>query len=437
MSQIFKILFALLTIAISAHGQQTQRLVISGNDTIAGWMWNTQRDSVVFSRTKKMMFNQKGDTLHKTTISDYHLPPRFRIFRYEEATSDYFSITRTLQNDTIEKSIFDANDWHGYKLDFNLDTQKVFLLKHHDTLILGPFGQSFQMRKMETELTTISIQAHFYYSYRSSEFLKIEVHGMDSVYKLASSPDFYVEFRRTKDYWKVRSEKNGVLTQYGSTRTEDIAHLTPEYFFRQRTSNTAFLTDHTVNTFCERDYHDGQAKTYLLRPDNSRSEVEDSLIEKLILSVNEELFGYARMCRGSITYKLITSTSYTNQDDSLFVIDEQVDFGKYFLIRKAELDYFETRDCARAIFEDVRYSLVFKKGMLNRVVIETNETKCTIEKENLARTNYLFEDLLNKKMSIDYRIIERNNETSEWNTIEQKHIPNYSGTIAIITKWTW
>jgi hypothetical protein len=121
----------------------------------------------------------------------------------------------------------------------------------------------------------------------------------------------------------------------------------------------------------------------------------------------------------------------------LFVIDEQVDFGKYFLIRKAELDYFETRDCARAIFEDVRYSLVFKKGMLNRVVIETNETKCTIEKENLARTNYLFEDLLNKKMSIDYRIIERNNETSEWNTIEQKHIPNYSGTIAIITKWTW
>ncbi len=436
MSQIFKILFALLAIAISAQGQQTQRLVISGNDTIAGWMWNTQRDSVVFSRTKKMMFNQKGHTLHKTTISDYHLPPRFRIFRYDEATSDYFSITRTLQNDTIEKSIFDANDWHGYKLDFNLDTQKVFLLKNHDTLIQGPFGQSFQMRKTETELTTISIQARYYHKY-VPEFLQIEVLGMDSLYRKSRNQNSNIEFSRTKNSWKVKSERNGTLTQYGSNRMEDVHNLKPQYFVRQRIGNPAFLMDFTSNMFYQREYNEGYSKTFVLRPDNSRSEVEDSLIEKLILSENEELYGHASMCRGTVSYEPVTTTYFKNQEDSLFVIDQQVDFGKYFLIRKSELDYFETRDCARAIFEDVRYSLVFKKGMLNQVLIETNETKCIIEKAYLARTNYLFEDLLNKKMSIDYKIIERKNETSEWNTIEQKHILNYSGTIAIITKWTW
>lgn len=62
MSQIFKILFALLAIAISAQGQQTQRLVIRGNDTIDGWRWDG-KDSIVYSLNQKTIFTDSGSSI--------------------------------------------------------------------------------------------------------------------------------------------------------------------------------------------------------------------------------------------------------------------------------------------------------------------------------------------------------------------------------------
>lgn len=50
---IILLLFGFLT----AKSQQKQYLIISGSDTIAGWMWNEAGDSVVFSKNAKSIFS--------------------------------------------------------------------------------------------------------------------------------------------------------------------------------------------------------------------------------------------------------------------------------------------------------------------------------------------------------------------------------------------
>lgn len=56
------IYLSLFLSAITAHGQQTQRLVVSGNDTIDGWRWDG-KDSIVYSLNQKTIFPNSTSTI--------------------------------------------------------------------------------------------------------------------------------------------------------------------------------------------------------------------------------------------------------------------------------------------------------------------------------------------------------------------------------------
>lgn len=379
-----------------------------------------------------MVFTQSSDTLKLTSISNYHYPKNFWNYYHAEAAENYFSVFKTIRKDTIETQHFNHNAYSGLKLNTAGDTQFTFMVFNHDTLIVGPFNRTFDLKKDGKD--TMFVSRRTYTKNKLSKELLITVSEHDSLYRI-KDPYTYFQINRSKTSWLATKILNDYKSfEYGSNHKEDVKKLIPQFFI-QRNYYHHNDPGHALSSHYFKEYQGKKVKTYALMPYSRKIEVEDGLIEKLIEKSRHEYSPYGYGCGGGASVSYTTNLIF-NENDSLLVLDGNTDFYKLFLVNGFE-DYVPS-NCSFNNFLNLSYILTFQNGVFSELNIEAGGSNCTIERAYLIRgTNFFFDELVNKKIGINYKVLERNSTSGEWMVKEEKIVPAYSGKITIECTWPW